>query len=403
MDYKNIIKLIYVGAENNNNKYYHMIDTEDGHFRAEFGRVGASCQTKIYPISKWESTRKSKVRKGYRDVTELFAETVSDSIEFHDISDNDVKCLFTKLQLYAKKEIANNYTVTADSVTKKQVDEAQSILDEIVALSESDNISVDDLNKKLIDLFMVIPRKMGDVKAYLFVQVDDELLDSVITREQNLLDTMASQVKQVELVKENSDKNATILEAMGLEMKPATSEEIEMIKKKLDNISDRFVAAYRVVNNKTQKCFDEWMSKVDNKKCELFFHGSRNENWLSILENGLLLRPSNVVISGKMFGYGTYFADKAQKSLGYTSSRGSYWARGSSNEAFMALFEVHLGNSLEVDAFESWCSRLDETELKKKGNYDSVFAKAGQSLRNNEFIVYNQNQINIKYLVQLRG
>jgi poly [ADP-ribose] polymerase len=145
------------------------------------------------------------------------------------------------------------------------------------------------------------------------------------------------------------------------------------------------------------------MSKVDNKKCELFFHGSRNENWLSILENGLLLRPSNVVISGKMFGYGTYFADKAQKSLGYTSSRGSYWARGSSNEAFMALFEVHLGNSLEVDAFESWCSRLDESSLKKKGNYDSVFAKAGKSLRNNEFIVYNQNQANIKYLVQLRG
>jgi poly [ADP-ribose] polymerase len=403
MDYKNIIKLIYVGAENNNNKYYHMIDTEDGYFRAEFGRVGAACQTKIYPISKWESTRKSKVRKGYRDVTELFAETVSDSIEFHDISDNDVKCLFTKLQLYAKKEIANNYTVTADSVTKKQIDEAQSILDDIVALSESDNVSVTDINNKLISLFMVIPRKMSDVKSHLLVQVDDELLDSVITKEQNLLDNMASQVKQVELVKENSDKNATILEAMGLDIRPATPEEEEMIKKKLDNIADRFVTAYRVVNNKTQKCFDEWMSKVDNKKCELFFHGSRNENWLSILENGLLLRPSNVVISGKMFGYGTYFADKAQKSLGYTSSRGSYWARGSSNEAFMALFEVHLGNSLEVDAFESWCSRLDESSLKKKGNYDSVFAKAGKSLRNNEFIVYNQNQANIKYLVQLRG
>jgi hypothetical protein len=36
------------------------------------------------------------------------------------------------------------------------------------------------------------------------------------------------------------------------------------------------------------------------------------------MQTGLLIRPSGA-ISGSMFGDGIYFADKAQKSIGYSS------------------------------------------------------------------------------------
>ena len=107
---------------------------------------------------------------------------------------------------------------------------------------------------------------------------------------------------------------------------------------------------------------------------------------------------------GKMFGYGLYFADKCQKSLNYTSFRGSYWARGNSNKAFLALYDVHVGNQLKVKKHESWCCSLSKTNLKKRGEkYDSIYAQGGVDLINNEYIVYDSAQSTIRYLVEIKN
>jgi len=103
-----------------------------------------------------------------------------------------------------------------------------------------------------------------------------------------------------------------------------------------------------------------------------------------------------------MYGAGTYFADQARKSLGYTSLQGSYWAQGCSNEAFMGLYQVHLGNMLEKQKHEGWMYNLNEKRLKELGQYDSFFAKGGIDLCNNEYIIYNEDKSSIKYLVELR-
>jgi poly [ADP-ribose] polymerase len=103
-----------------------------------------------------------------------------------------------------------------------------------------------------------------------------------------------------------------------------------------------------------------------------------------------------------MFGDGIYFADKAQKSIGYTSLRGSYWAKGGGDKAYLALFEVHLGNQKEILHHDSSCYSLSDKVLKKEG-YDSVFAKGGADLRNNEFIVYKPEQCTITHLVEISG
>jgi len=244
---------------------------------------------------------------------------------------------------------------------------------------------------------------MNNVNDYLIVSDQLQRFSVLLGNEQNLLDTMASQVKQAEVTRDNTDSNITLLDAMGIEILNTDPIEAGMIQAKLGDIKDRYVNAYKVCNKKTQQKFDTWVGRSQNKKCDLFFHGSRNENWMPILETGLVLRPTNAVISGKMFGYGTYFADKAKKSLGYTSASGSYWARGTSSEAFMALFNVHLGNSLHVKRRESWMGSLNESQLKAKGQYDSLFAEGGIDLINNEYIVYNEDQSTIKYLVQING
>ena len=120
---------------------------------------------------------------------------------------------------------------------------------------------------------------------------------------------------------------------------------------------------------------------------------------MNIVQTGLIIRPSGVIHTGSMFGDGIYFADKCRKSIGYTSYRGSYWASGNDKTAYLAIYDVHVGNQKHIHNHTRDCYTLDEAKLKKE-NYDSVFAHGGADLRNNEYIVYNPDQCTIKYLVE---
>jgi poly [ADP-ribose] polymerase len=394
-------KLIFVGNEHNNNKFYNMTDNGST-ISVEYGRVGAGCQTASYPSSNWTKLLNSKTKKGYKDVTHLFTEAVSGStVSFHDISDKFVSDLIRKLEGYTKQQVSTNYLVTADSVTEKQIKEAQSLLDALAGVKNNR-----ELNQLLLEIFSVIPRKMKKVQDHLFGETETfkySVAEKIISTEQDLLDAMSQQVNQVELVADNKDDKLTLLDAMGLEIYNISAADEALVKGKCANLKDNFMRAFKVVNKKTQKKFDTYVAKVADKKRELFWHGSRNENWLPILQTGLVLRPTNAVISGKMFGYGTYFADKAQKSWGYTSARGSYWAQGNASEAYMALFDVHLGKQLHIKRHESWCSSLDRNRLRARGDYDSLFAEGGIDLRNNEFIIYEEDQSTIQFIVQFKG
>lgn len=181
---------------------------------------------------------------------------------------------------------------------------------------------------------------MGNVQDYLADSSKD--FSKIIQKEQDLLDVMKGQVVQKQVIEESdvedNDKSAnTILEQLGLIFEECDQRDIAIIKDALGSCSDRFHKAWRVKNLKTQKRFDEFVKENNITDTKLLFHGSRNENWWSIINSGLVLKPTNAVIIGKMFGYGIYYAPKARKSLGYTSLDGSYWVRGNSRFGFMAL------------------------------------------------------------------
>jgi poly [ADP-ribose] polymerase len=51
-----------------------------------------------------------------------------------------------------------------------------------------------------------------------------------------------------------------------------------------------------------------------NLKIELLWHGSRTNNFVGILTEGLRIAPPEAPSSGYMFGKGLYFADVPSKS-----------------------------------------------------------------------------------------
>ena len=188
-----------------------------------------------------------------------------------------------------------------------------------------------------------------------------------------------------------------------MEFKECSEEDIAKIKKALGSCSNKFYKAWQVKNIKTNDRYQRFIKSENINDTKLLWHGSRNENWWSIINTGLVLKPTNAVITGKMFGYGIYYAPKAQKSLGYTSLNGSYWAGGNSNSAFMALMEVAYGKPYNVYSFDSKYYDFNYERLQKEcPGTNCLHAHAGNMLRNDEIIVYKEEQCTIRYLVELR-
>ena len=119
---------------------------------------------------------------------------------------------------------------------------------------------------------------------------------------------------------------------------------------------------------------------------------------MSILKGGLIIPKSSAShVTGRMFGDGVYFSDQSTKSLNYSQG---YWGHGSrDNNCFMFIADVAMGKYYVPHTSDS---RLHD-KIKSMG-YDSTYAKANQSsVRNNEMIVYNLHQCNLKYLVEFEA
>ena len=403
--------LIMVEANgNNHNKYYRMIPNGDM-FTVEYGRVGAGKQVRQYPIYQWDKKYNEKIRKGYVDQTHLVEDLIKvekpkkQKSEYREIDDANIAEIVQRLMDMARQKVQQNYRVESNQVTMAMVDEAQKIIDRLVTRT-----TIEVFNADLLRLFTVIPRKMSNVGDYLASNTED--FPRIIKDEQDLLDVMRGQVVTHSVDEDGVDEddvddvplhNETILEAMGITFESVDDAEIELIKSKLGECADKFHNAWRVTNLATQKRFDDFVAAENIQDCRLFWHGSRNENWWSIINTGLMIRPSNAVYTGSMFGDAVYAAPKARKSLGYTSLSGSYWARGSSSSAFMALLNFAYGKPYDVYVHDYKYYSYDYKKLQQDcPGANCLHAHAGRSLMNDEIVFYNIDQCTIKYLVELR-
>lgn len=377
---------------NNNNKFYNMTDMGDGTFQVEYGRVGATSTKTSYSISLWDKKYNEKLKKGYIDISESLSQDIKKASL--DIEDKDVKDLISYLMSCAKQSIKSNYEVSLDNISEVQINKVQELLDNLntAALNKT---PADLINRDLQKIYTTIPRKMSDTRAFfLESNYTTQYLLELLQEEQNRLNTLRSQVN---LNTQTSKADSISLESLGFDCRLATQEERDFIAANTDfRVSNHRI--FRITNQETEKLFNP-----DKLKTKLLYHGSRNENYLSILQTGLKIRPKGVQLTGSMFGNGIYAANKARKSIGYTSLRGSYWASGSSNKAYLAIFEFATGKEWDLlgkESYKYWMGKIDYSQV-RSNNCDSVFAKGGVDLRNDEYIVYNSNQCTIRYLIEL--
>lgn len=375
---KNYIKLINV-SDKNNNKYYEMVDNDNNTFTVSWGRVGSQSTKKTYDINKWYIKYNEKIRKGYIDITDLLK--AEKKIQYN-IDNQNISNLFNTLQKYTNNQLSDNYYVSTNNVTTAQLKKAKQYLFDALSYS-----LIEDKNAALLELYKTIPRKMKNVNDHLYRNRNQFI--ELYNDEKELLDNL---IVQHEIVESN------LTDSLNIEIEIANDDDINIINKIINdtkdcNKSDKVIKrAFKVINKTTQSLYDDYVFNAKNKSTQLVWHGSRNPNWLSILKNGLKIKPNGVYISGNVYGDGIYGSTCLDKSLGYT---------GNDIDKFLAIQEFHVGNQYE---YHGWYTsndfELSYEELKKR-EYDSTFVKPGNGLLNNEYIIYTEQQTTIKYLVWL--
>ena len=129
------------------------------------------------------------------------------------------------------------------------------------------------------------------------------------------------------------------------------------------------------------------------------WHGTKIQNMVGIIGNGLRIRPAGVGYCGSMYGDAVYFSPLSSKSCSYCGCRGAYWSQDAKTDSvYMFLNDVIVGKPHIVYAAKFF--------HKPPSGYHSVYALPGQGLYNPENIIYvpsGPNQQNrLRYIVEFQ-
>lgn len=398
------------------NELFVMEDMKNGTVKLTEGRVGITVgrykpRVSYRPVSDWDSIYLSRVSRGYlatktkkMDKVEVRKGTNmdgQDGLEYAPIDDGKVQAFVEELGRYAKKVFDTSYTVRVDNISDEMIALGEKIVKELA--SGYSSMSLAEFNNKLKLLFAVIPRRMDKLSEHLAKHKED--FAGIVSDEQDLFDIMVSQVRSSQ---KRVSCGETILDANGISMRQVTKDEEDFLKKLLKENAGRYLEAYRVMNKQTEAEFSDFAELFgleDGDGIAHLFHGTRNENVWSILTTGIKNRPpKDTVITGKAYGMGSYFAIDAQKSLGYTSQRGSKWAHGDSGCGFLLVCKVAIGqDGTYYDGHFGCDPTLNAEKLEQIApGALCTWAKARYSgFRMDEIIVYQDCQSTIEYVVRM--
>ncbi|AQK91522.1 poly(ADP-ribose) polymerase1 [Zea mays] len=202
----------------------------------------------------------------------------------------------------------------------------------------------------------------------------------------------------------------------------ADSDEYSMIKSYLRNTHGKthsgytvdIVQIFKVSRHGETERFQKFASTRNRM---LLWHGSRLSNWAGILSQGLRIAPPEAPVTGYMFGKGVYFADMFSKSANYC------YASEACRSGVLLLCEVALGDMNELLNADYDANNLPKGKLSTKGvgqtapnmveskvADDGVVVPLGEpkqepskrgGLLYNEYIVYNVDQIRMRYVLHV--
>ncbi|XP_004292663.1 PREDICTED: poly [ADP-ribose] polymerase 2-like [Fragaria vesca subsp. vesca] len=270
-------------------------------------------------------------------------------------------------------------------------------------IDQSDRRMLEQLSNFVIDTPQKLKQKLEMVEALGEIEVATKLLnDDTGTQEDPLYSNYQS--LRCDLIPLGAD-----------------SDEFDMVSKYLHNThakthSNYTVDIVQIFRASREGEAERYRKFLSMKNRMLLWHGSRLTNWAGILSQGLRIAPPEAPVTGYMFGKGIYFADMFSKSANYC------YAKNSIKAGVLLLCEVALGDMAELLTAKYDADKLPEGKLSTKGVggtepdlseaqllEDGVMVPLGKPKENprkgallyNEYIVYNVDQIRMRYVVQV--
>lgn len=429
--------LIFTDAINNNNKFYEVILHEDGLVEAKWGRVGSTGQSKSYHGGQHEFNAiiRNKTAKGYERTKtvsmtpnalnngvhskNVLAETAKRDILGENFNVKNKQSpllvkLVDRLSEMNRHQImtASNGNITIDKtglittplgmVTATTIDEARILLSNMEKYVAKNKVNDDKYITSLEQYLRLIPQKVPTRRGWYetFFTGHTSLIaqGSFLDQLEGSIDLYKT--KELEMLKQ-AGKTPDVIEKT-FATKIELVEDPEIIKKitqyynenkNMSHVSShlKLKNVYVIINEDWSSRFETAAKKIGNVK--MLWHGTRAFNVLSIFKNGLIIPKSggSYHITGRMFGDGLYFSDQSSKALNYSYG---YWDGGPrDNNCFMFLADVAIG--------KHYTPAYSNDKKYPVPGYDSVFAEGKKSgVLNNEMIVFNLAQANLKYLCE---
>lgn len=430
-NHKAYAMLIMTSAGDNNNKFYEIILDDADNVQTRWGRVGATGQSGSSGGGQREFDRvkKAKVSKGYKE-TQISGKVIaSESLDKESLKKRAAQDLLGDNANPVMVSLVNHLT----EVNRHQLSQAS-----------SGNITIDDSGMVMTPLGMVTVQTVKDARVLLQNlngDVTSHFNDKggYVSRLENYLSLIPQKIPSRRGWADTFFSNFTTFEAQN-SLLDQLEGSVDLYEKKKQEALDRAAAGkdkelprlfetqislvtdpaiireiqnmfvngsssshassklklkrvFELKNDTFQQRFDEKSAKIGN--VQRYWHGTRAFNVLSILRGGLIIPKSsgNYHISGRMFGDGVYFSDNSTKSLNYSYG---YWGGGGyDNNCFMFVADVAMGKVHKAKSY---------TENLPRSGSDSTFAEGGVAgVANNEMIVYNLDQLNLKYLCEFQG
>lgn len=436
-------KYIKADYKNNNNKFWYIFLFDDFSVTTEYGRVGKNSQSttkNFYSLYQAENFFYSKCREketqgrngeiAYRPlnivsnqskngtviIKENLASIAEKQIE-HDQATIDLIRYLAKVNIH---NIVSNTKITYDSdsclfstpcgiVTASTISDARNLLSKISSNIKSGNIHSENYGSLINDYLMMIPQDLGMRRfdpATLYkgqedIQKQNNILDSL---EASLNSVISSPVKN-DKTQMNSEPQTVVFHTKLL--KVADPNIIKAVTQKYNSTKSRMHTCYhlnvfdiyKVEIEGMKNNFESVKNKINNVK-ELF-HGSSAANLLSIMKSGLVIpHPNANYCTGRLFGDGIYASETSTKAAGYSYG---FWGGAKQDRFFVFILDMAMG--------KSYIPSTADMHFPVKG-YDSTYVPPntckigsyGQAtyVKNNECIVYDVSQVNLKYLVELR-
>lgn len=406
------VRLIFVEADVNSNKYWEGRLYDNGDVSTHWGRVGKDLQTKMFPGGGkrfLEKKKAEKLNKGYEELKTVETDSTQtktvDNGDLSNLAKKQIKVSSPELSKLIDRLIRSNIhkitsatTITFNAVTglfstplgivtPEGVTEAREILADI-----KKNIQSESALKSIVSKYLrLVPHDIGmrfDIRA-IFPD------DNAIQKENDILDALEASYAALSSAPKTTSTSTTkeenifevelgALNPNDPEYKRINSWYTNSNKPMHGYTNIKIVNIYKVNIGSMSKAY-----RSNNDK--EVFHGTSEANLLSILKSGLKVSPpSTAYIAGKMWGNGIYGAIHSSKSLGYTLGR---WGGSRTNTGWLFVCDFAMGN---IDYPKGYGGKS-----RPSSGYDSIWATvANTGLHHDELIVYKDHQVKIKYLIE---